>query len=269
MAGEFLARAVLPAVSGQPKDTVINDFAFLDATTLLVAEAYIEAFYNDPNVTNNRKVAEFISQTITRAVLGCRVDLYLLDSPGKLAGTTPLGSPVLSVPWTLGAGNGTAALPSEIALVTSFHADLTGVLEHGAFSTTIPSSEAAIDQGAPAVHGGIIRPRARRRGRLYIGPLQGAALTTDIATEGRPVAAFVTALKESSERLRHTAFATCGVWSRRDAAVLTAVGGYTDREFDTQRRRGHEGTSPSSWTRGLSHLAPPVASDLRYALGPG
>ena len=109
MAGEFLARAVLPAVSGQPKDTVINDFAFLDATTLLVAEAYIEAFYNDPNVTNNRKVAEFISQTITRAVLGCRVDLYLLDSPGKLAGTTPLGSPVLSVPWTLGAGNGTAA----------------------------------------------------------------------------------------------------------------------------------------------------------------
>ena len=237
----------VPALTGLPKDTVINDFAFPDVPAAGGAAIDIISFYNDPNITNNRKVAEFISQTISRVALACRIDVYPLDTPGKLAGTSPLGSPVASAPWTLGPGNGTAALPSEIAIVTSFHADLLNVLEHGPVSANLPSSEAAIDQGAPAVHSGVTRPRARRRGRIYIGPLQGAALTTDITTEGRPVAALITALKESSARLQASVISDWGVWSRRDAAVRSVVGGFIDNALDTKRRRGQAALTRSVW----------------------
>jgi hypothetical protein len=204
----------------------VNDFAFVDATDAASLHAAVQGFYNNTQTTNSRKVREFLSETISRSALACKTDVYLLDSAGKLAGTSPLGSPSDSDTWTLGAGLGTAAMPSEVALVNSFQADYSGAAEES----------------------GSTRPRARRRGRIYLGPLQQGAASTATNTESRPVAAFVTVIKEASEQLLGDADTQWGVWSRADAAVRLCIQGYVDNAFDTQRRRGQAPTTRTAWT---------------------
>lgn len=243
-----VARAVLPAVDGVVKDAVMNTFAFVDATSLALAAAAVIGFYNNTQATNARKVREFISGTISRAALIAHVDIYNLDTAGKLLGTAPLGSPVLSVPFTLGADTGTSALPSEVAIACSFAASMGTRIEKGPVDASIPSTEAAIDQGAPAVHSGLDHMRARRRGRVYIGPLNEAAMTLNVTTENRPVAALLTVLSEASKQLRDDAVTDWGVWSRRDGAVVSVVSGFIDNAFDTIRKRGQGPTARTVWS---------------------
>lgn len=111
-----------------------------------------------------------------------------------------------------------SSLPGQIALVVDYHADLTGISEFG------PSS----------------RPRARRRGRHYHGPMPISALDEDSTTnipfwKAAQVAAFVGAY--------HTLLAGVpagiewDVWSRKDAAVYPIIGGWVDTTPHRARHR--------------------------------
>lgn len=115
---------------------------------------------------------------------------------------------------------GTGKLPSEVALCSSF-------------------------QGTPA--SGLVQ--ARRRGRVYIGPLATAAV--DAAT-GRPAAAFLSALSVATDTLAESAAASTEyswvVFSPTGGLLTTITNGWVDNAFDTQRRRGLAATARTTWS---------------------
>lgn len=221
--GDILVRAVMSNANGLVADEFVNDFAFTKslaqtAPELLALVDRVDSFYND-DATNGFSVGEFISETVNRAATH-RMDLYRIAAGG-------LGSPLLSVPWLgpVAPIPGSHNLPNEVACVVSFHADLTGVLEEV----------------------GTIRPKARRRGRLYIGPLIPEATDQANPNPGANTV-LLQALREGIVRIASTnddagSGGAFGVWSRVDQVVRRAVGGWTDNAMDTQRRRGQESTA--------------------------
>lgn len=90
-------------------------------------------------------------------------------------------------------------------------------------------------------------PQARRRGRVFIGPFGGNANTS-----GRPVAAVLTFMANAANTLKTTAasISTAGgwaVWSIADQAPVLVDNGWIDNAWDTQRRRGLEYTSRTTF----------------------
>lgn len=171
----------------------------------------------------------YLSATIDRTANACSVLAYAtLD----LDGSTPLGSPVDSLNFTLTAAGAGSEFPREVATVLSFHADLTGV----------PVSET--DPGPPIV---VSRPQSRRRGRMYIGPVKSSAGAGD--TEGilRVAPAYRTDVTQAfnglCDAVALTDALTVGVWSKADADVYPVVTAYIDNAWDTQRRRGLDPTA--------------------------
>lgn len=90
--------------------------------------------------------------------------------------------------------------------------------------------------------------QARRRGRVFIGPLRESTLHTD----GRPTAATVTALKNAGQTLlTNSNSATTWkwqVWSTAGNGDTQITNGWVDNEYDTQRRRGRVATSRTTFT---------------------
>jgi hypothetical protein len=125
------------------------------------------------------------------------------------------------VPWyedTMGFTPGTAAaLPEEVAFCLSF--------------------QAAAASGSP---------QARRRGRVYLGPLGANAGGNGFAAN-RPVAAFMTAVAGAADTLLAASNAAAdwnwNVWSEVDGLGRPVTNGWVDNAFDTQRRRGLAPTS--------------------------
>lgn len=214
-----------PHHSGLARDTVVNTFTFsaeadMGATEMAVIESALTDFYNGTDTGGTGlTVASFIGPTMSRTIAPV-FKHYSLD--GHLNGTA-VGSPVRTQNMALlGAGNGGTGLPAEVACVLSYHADYTTDPEFGP--------------------GGATRPRARDRGRLFIGPLSANGCISQEATTLRPYV---------SDNLRNTLLAAANrlssfaglpafwaVWSRKNAAVHQAIGASVDDAFDTQRRRG-------------------------------
>lgn len=226
--GDTLVRAVMHAASGLPADDVINDFAFklvgggpVEADYLNLLSA-VSSFYRDVTTSTGNAVGGYISSQIPRTVTH-RVDMY------DLSGGLPLGSPVFSSDW-LGPDTviGTEGCPTEVAGCLSFHADLTDIPEEA----------------------GATRPRARRRGRLFVGPLSTAAYNKTTPPYSLTTN-FGTTLREAAVRLADAAAADdwlWSVWSRTDSVLRQIVGGFTDNAPDTQRRRGFKATSRTTFS---------------------
>ena len=127
-------------------------------------------------------------------------------------------TPVLIVPETITPG--TTAMPGQVAIVASF--------------------EAAPTSGSP---------QARRRGRVYIGPLSAATLNT---STGGPTTAVVGAVSDAALALATAGKAAAGwswtVWSQVDEAGRQVDRGWVDDGWDTQRRRKIAATARDSWT---------------------
>jgi len=108
-------------------------------------------------------------------------------------------------------------LPSECAICLSFH----GVQVSGS-------------------------PAARRRGRVYLGPWNDAALDPT----GKIAGALLTAIDGAATALLASGTTEWAIYSRTDLPVVTdldegvtVVGGWIDNAWDTQRRRGEAPTS--------------------------
>ena len=218
---DILVRAVMQGSTGLPADTYVNDFAFhhdsgVAPTDLELLDLFgaVDAFYNFVTTTTN-SVAKYIGEAVSRAVTH-EMEFFNIFT---------MGSPRLIEPWLGPGAPGTTGVnePTEVSGVLSFHADLTGVQEE-VVST---------------------RPRARRRGRVYVGPLTRDAI---LFTAAQPVlqSGFTQTLREAALEMADvasTAGFTWSVWSRADDILRPVVAGWTDNAPDTQRRRGSASTS--------------------------
>jgi hypothetical protein len=221
---DFLARAVLPHTSGLPSDVTINDFAFAGPETGPQVAAAVIQLYNDPSPSSGQALGAYLSGVVSRALLASRIELYAILTAGQRSGADPLGSPVLTVPFTLSVSNVAIDLPGEVACALSFRASYLGLVEEI----------------------GNTRPRSRRRGRVFIGPLNQQAVTTDAVSEARPAAAFISDLVAVGARLRDSITSTWCVWSRMDALFAPVETVWADNAFDTIRSRGHRATARTS-----------------------
>lgn len=218
---DILVRTIMQGSTGLPEDRYVNDFAFryvglLPPTNaqLLLLFGAVDGFFNDVQAGGNR-VSHFIGEAVNRAVTH---EMEFVDiSIG--------GSPRLSEPWLgpavpIFANNN---LPTEVAGVLSFHGNLTGIPEEV----------------------GATRPKARRRGRLYIGPLITASVAFATANPFLN-GSFTTCLRQAAGAMQDEAAASLfewSVWSRANNELYQVVGGWTDNAPDTQRRRGIESTA--------------------------
>lgn len=90
-------------------------------------------------------------------------------------------------------------------------------------------------------------PQARRRGRIYLGPLLAS-----VNSAGRPAAGFRTAIAAAATTLRTTISGLTTnpswvVWSPTNGSSVPVTNGWIDDSFDIQRRRGLAYTSRTVW----------------------
>lgn len=135
-----------------------------------------------------------------------------------LTQTVPPNYPIGTGTFNLTSNPGTDGMPSEVALCLSFQ------------GTKSPGF-----------------PQARRRGRIYFGPIVSTA-----SAGGRPTSALITALAGAGDALAtalplNTLPANLAVWSASNNDAVVVTDGWVDNAFDTQRRRGIERTARTTW----------------------
>lgn len=142
----------------------------------------------------------------TVATTGHRLRAYDLADPEPRAPVKDQGLGTLTV--------GTTPLPHEVAICVSYQ--------------------------APRQSG---QSQARRRGRLYFGPLAtNNSATTGLISSGT-VATYVDALQDLLDASVNATTWAWVVYSRANAAAIEATNGWVDNAYDVQRRRGIEATS--------------------------
>jgi hypothetical protein len=231
----ILARVAIHNKSGIPKDDSVNDWVFDGPTH--VATDFISAG-SDALSAFYHTLGAFWGNGVKRTAPSFEIQVY--DISGHLDGS-PHGSPVETfvdpTGFTAPAANG---MPNECAVVLSFTSTFYALaLEHGP-TATLPSTDAAVDQGAPVTHTGKTRPRARHRGRVYLGPLTVQPVTPDLNGNAVVSDAFIGDIIAAWTTMNTSTIAAGwrqSVWSRRDAAIYPVAGGWVDNRFDSQRRR--------------------------------
>jgi hypothetical protein len=90
--------------------------------------------------------------------------------------------------------------------------------------------------------------QARKRGRIYLGPLGGAWVTT----QGRAAGANITTMVNAADVLLAASDASANwtwtVYSATTGDSFPVSNGWVDDEFDTQRRRGRPATTRTTFS---------------------
>lgn len=239
VAALYKAVVELPPLSGLPEDTINNTFYFDsnsadstadDATSI---KNRLVSFYNDIPAGDTKQISDILSSAIARTTNASKVLVY--QKTGLITAPIVWGSPVATLSWTLGVSDTGASLPSEVSIVASFHGDLTDVPETQANPTPPPA---------------IIRPAARKRGRIYLGPLNAdtgleSSSTGDLELKGSIATMICRAMTDLEADNGSIGWV---VYSAADGANSPVVGGYVDNAYDTQRRRGVKSSSRTVWT---------------------
>lgn len=229
----FLMRAVLEHDSLIPRDRDIIDLAIAvdsddpNGTIEEAADCVARLFSDMGIVGQGEPLGYYISQVIPRGIAPHHVDVYELND---LTGVGDMGSPIYSVQFAVAPTSGTLTLlPAETSMVVTTYA--------------IGRSE------APVKGPNNTRPKQRRTGHIYFGPLNADCMANvggearfslqSITDFGLQMQAFLADLAGAGSVL--------GVWSRVDAIVRPVFGGHVDDAPDTQRRRGVENTRRFAW----------------------
>lgn len=205
----FSAQATLKGKSGIPEDVYINTFHFEKASAPTEAEisslaGWIIGFYNLP-IGGNAPIRDFLSPVV--ATTGHRIKIVRLDDPKPRV-------PVHDEEFPLLAPTAGTALPTEVACCLSFKAArVSGV------------------------------NMARRRGRVYIGPLRTTVMSPDGFGNPRPATPFVDTLQACAKALQDNTFAEAWIWvvhspTTGGLARYPVARSWVDDAFDTVRRRG-------------------------------
>lgn len=233
---EALCTVTFASSTGVTSDSVTNTFAFngiaADGSQDAALMAKVLDFFNGASALSGWPIARFMSLELVRAAN--KVDLRVYDIAGGRLDGSPHGSPRNAMTGTLAAGGPFDNLPTEVACVCSLEA--------------VGRAEAPVNvpAGVPGPEGDL-RPRQRKSGRIYIGPLNTFASGGSPAPV-RPAANFIDTIHDAADRLHDGLTATMapaqwGVWSRKDAEVNDVVAVTVDNAFDTQRRRGPRATT--------------------------
>lgn len=211
------AQVTLPHASGLPADVTVNTFHFdgdpSSPTDINEITLRLLEFYNEGGAGD--PVAYYLAGLIQRTADVCTIQLYDMTQAKPRA-------PIETVFWQLEPAGSPTSFPSELAVCLSF--------------------QAAQQSGSP---------QARRRGRIYLGPLtQAVGVTTGgqptrVATTPRDV--FRTAALQLASSTTSAGVPWC-VYSRTDGVVRPITNGWIDDDFDVQRRRGPEPTDRTTWT---------------------
>lgn len=221
------ATAVLEHLSGKPTNASRNVWHFTTAgapndTVLTKIGDNVGAFYT--------AIGAYIGVQMNRNANAHRVELAAVtqgapgeddDDVSELLGSRPFGIPAA----------GGSNLPSEVAVALSFQGDVSGV----------PEEES----------GGLIRPRASRRGRVYLGPLGGTTIAYDgggyrviVAPAFRTAVLNAYAASKSgwgggTNNARHV------IYSRKQAVAHPVTKIWVDDAFDVVRSRGEASAARS------------------------
>lgn len=246
MAHESLVVVRLKSQTGLPADTVEMQFAFQDASENggpgLSAIAAVDQFLN--GTFGAGSLSSFLAGSLDHSADAVEYDIYNISGAALSGGLR--GSPILSQRGTLDTPSVDTDLPLQASIGLSYHADLNGLSEFGVVDPAIPTSEAAVDMGAPATHSGTTRPKARHRGRTFFGPLNEAAMSSSAIRIREPDPTFTTVAIAALEFLQADSSHWC-VWSRRDAALHRITGGFIAHETDVVRRRRRKATFRTLW----------------------
>lgn len=197
-----------------PEDRVVNVFHFHDPTLLPPDPAITTCLANVLDFYN--------TPTAGGTPLGSWLSPWV-QRPAKLIGYNMLeAKPRIphELEFTLPAAVG-AGMPEEIAVCLSI-------------------------TGAPPI-------TARRRGRIYFGPITDAGTAVDMGTVSAPSrpsqgsnADLLQSLVNAGKRLMDNSTAEGMPWAIRSTVpaenYVIVTGGYVDNAFDTQRRRGPDPT---------------------------
>lgn len=215
--------------SGVPADAVVNTFwfgSFTEAPQGIFDRALneISRFYNTATPETGQSIAYFLSSKISRLSNALTYDGYDAHD---------LSNPILGPPFTTVMNGldptsaGTDPEFDEVACVLSYHSNLAGVPSGG---KTGP------------------RMRQRRRGRLYLGPLDHARVTDSSPVHGVVFQkVFTDTVGAAAARLMTQ---MGGEWlqhSRLDHNARQVTGGFVNNAADTQRKRGVDESSRSVW----------------------
>lgn len=225
-------QVVLKNTTALVEDDVVHTFNFITPTAgapsalelSQITGALVE-FYN-VDTSGGTNTAEQISRCISRASTACEVRHFNVTA---VLDGSPAGSPVAIHVFTLGAAAASSApgLPSEVATCLSYHSDYTDRPEVGPLHT---------------------RPRARERGRIYIGPLASSLLSERTPNTPVPANFWIDHLALAATRLKDNPNTEWAVWSRKEARMEAVVGGWVDDAFDIQRRRGETAVQRALWS---------------------
>lgn len=221
--------AKLPFLPADDKNVAQNTFFFhttngdLASLATYWAPKIIE-FYND-GIDTEAPIASYLSPTIVRDE--CSLEFRSVNFETGVIGTL-LNEQIFTLEDIVGDA---PSLPNEVAFVLTI-----GTKETSA--TTLQ--------------------KARRRGRLYLGPLCADAMTAQNNVAAVPNASFMEAVVGAGERLAEWSWgvgAQSGieadgqwvVWSRTGETYGSVNGGWVDNAWDSQRRRGTEPTAKTTW----------------------
>lgn len=242
-------KAELQRVGGASEDLVVNTFSFGHATMPVgeLADNAIECvgrFYNI-GVGGHLAVGQWISNLISRTEnvhLLKAYDISVAHIPiererpdgSTYFGPGPMGSPIRETATSLIAPAAGDALPAEVSACLSY---------------TAPLIAGEGEEAPPAELGGPgIRPRARKRGRLFIGPLVDVALVAvpqDMQLSQTIRESLLSAL--DNELINNAEGIDFVLWSRVTGFMHVVSGGWVDNAPDTVRRRGARSTGRSTF----------------------
>lgn len=208
------AQVVLHHDSGVPEQAVSNTFYFdtdLDeAGTITQVRANIGNFYDSVNAPLLNSLGSYLSSEMSGVGT---VKMYDLDD------ATPR-VPFDTHDFTFSPGV-SEPLPGQVALVLSFQAAKVSGLN-----------------------------QARRRGRIYLGPLDITATETSGGV-ARPTGGLVDTAIAALTRLKDdsgTNESNWSVYSETDDLLVPVLDGWVDNRFDTQRRRKAGITARNAWS---------------------
>lgn len=208
------ALITMPAVSGINEDAVTNTLHFLPdpggvAAALAALDTAIVDFYNN----SGSGVGALLNNQVSRVANACTIRWYALDDP-------PPRVPVRLTTFTMKAAGSGGALPGECSVVLSFQAvKVSGVNQ------------------------------ARRRGRIYLGPLTDAVstVTGGIARPSVTIRGNIATRAAALKAAAVAANSPWSIWSEVNGAPSSVADGWVDDTFDTQRRRGVRATTRTAW----------------------
>lgn len=205
-----LFQVALAHDSGLPEDVTVNTFHCGAATMNQTEQDDWAQLLDDfyNDVFTGNNVMGFLSSQISGDYT---IKVYDLTDPEPRAPTS-----TYTGAW---GGIGITAMPSEVSCCLSY--------------------QAAAISGVP---------QARRRGRLFIGPLAQTAQSG--TTVPRPATGLIATLCETADSFRVAAVALGLPWvvhSRVLGTGANVTNGWVDNAFDTQRRRGEAATARTLW----------------------